>query len=377
MMKLLYVLTEIKSKGGVPRIIFDKINYLVRYYDIDVLHIGKPLDQPFYEINDRVRFHCISMENDNSSFCHKVLNVCKLIPKYRAIIKSVRPDVIINANTKILSWIIPFFDKKIPKIVELHQSFDGVCIFNANCFGENSLKGKLLMVLRHICYPKYNRVVVLTEKDKQQWGYKNIDVIPNFTNISYKGTYPIASKTALSIGRLEHQKDFQLMVKAWKIVNQKHPDWHLNIFGEGSMKNELEKLIADCGLEQTVFLKGNTNDVIQEYSNSSFFVSSSRYEGLPLVLIEAQCCGLPCVGFDITGVSDMIKDNETGILVKERTPEQLALGICKLIENPNLRESMHQNTLLDSEQYTKEYVMSKWISLFEKVNAVNGASNQG
>lgn len=60
----------------------------------------------------------------------------------------------------------------------------------------------------------------------------------------------------------------------------------------------------------------------------------------------------------------MIKDNETGILVKERTPEQLALSICKLIENPNLRESMHQKALLDSEQYTKEYVMGKWMSLF-------------
>lgn len=375
-MNILYIIPNINVAGGISRIVIDKINYLSKTgkFKMFLCYYGSENDKSVYHIGEEVGLHALNVSGKNT-ILGRVKKVVGATSEIRRLIKYYKIDVVVNANAQYLLWTLPFVCGRIKKVHEFHFSYQGQSLLDKQMF-KNPVMRDFLRVFRRFCISRFDRAIVLTPSDKDNWNLRNIEVIPNFTNISFKGIYPTESKTALSIGRLEHQKDFQLMVKAWKIVNQKHPDWHLNIFGEGSMKNELEKLIVDSGLEQTVFLKGNTNDVIQEYSNSSFFVSSSRYEGLPLVLIEAQCCGLPCVGFDITGVSDMIKDNETGILVKERTPEQLALGICKLIENPNLRESMHQNTLLDSEQYTKEYVMSKWISLFEKFNAINGVSNQ-
>ena len=376
-MNILYVIPNINVAGGISRIVIDKINYLSKAgkFKIFLCYYGNENDKSVYQIDDKIQLHAIKATGKNSIF-GRIKKVIFATNEIRRFIKDNKIDVIVNANAQYLLWTLPFVCKGIKKVHEFHFSYQGQLILDLQTF-RNPILRNVLRGFRSFCISHFDKAIVLTPSDKENWHLKNIEVIPNFTNISYCGDYSIESKTALSIGRLEHQKDFQLMVKAWKIVNQKHSDWHLNIFGEGSMKKEIEELIVKYGLEQNVFLKGNTTNVIHEYSNSSFFVSSSRYEGLPLVLIEAQCCGLPCVGFDITGVSDMIKDNETGILVKERTPEQLALGICKLIENPNLRESMHQNTLLDSEQYTKEYVMGKWISLFEKFNAVNGTSNQG
>ena len=368
-MNILYVIPNINIAGGISRIVIDKINYLSKTekFKIFLCYYGNGNDKSVYQIDDKVQLHAIKITGKNSIF-GRIKKVIFATNEIRRFVKDNKIDVIVNANAQYLLWTLPFVCKGIKKVHEFHFSYQGQLILDLQTF-KNPILRNVLRGFRRFCISHFDKAIVLTPSDKENWHLKNIEVIPNFTNISYCGDYPIESKTALSIGRLEHQKDFQLMVKAWKLVNQKHPDWRLNIFGEGSMKKEIENLVTDCGLEHKVFLMGNTHNVIYEYSHSSFFVSSSRYEGLPLVLIEALCCGLPCVGFDITGVNDMIKDNETGILVKERTAELLASGICRLIENPKLRENMHQKAIMESGQYTKEYVMNKWVSLFMALNS--------
>lgn len=368
-MNILYVVPNINVAGGISRIVIDKINYLSRIgkFKIFLCYYGDENDKSVYQIDREIRLHAIKT-NGKNTIIGRMKNVVSATMEIRKFMIDNHIDVAVNANAQYLLWTLPFICRGIKKVHEFHFSYQGQLILDNQTF-KNSFVRNTLRSIRRFCLGEFDKAIVLTPSDKDNWNLRNIEVIPNFTNISFKGIYPTESKAALSIGRLEHQKDFQLMVNAWKLVNQKHPDWYLNIWGEGSMKQEIEELISKCGLNQTVFLKGNTADVIHEYSHSSFFVSSSRYEGLPLVLIEALCCGLPCVGFDITGVNDMIKDNETGILVRERTAELLASGICKLIENPKLRERMHRKAIMESEHYTKEYVMNKWISLFETLKS--------
>ena len=182
-MKLLYIVTGISSKGGLTRIVFDKINYLIDKFDISVIYFGNGTEIPFYKVDERIIFYPIRGVDAYSSFIMKFVSIFKIIRQYKSILHKIQPDIIINANANILSWIIPFIDKRIPKIVELHQSYDGVKIFNDNAYGKGSLKGKFLFFLRNRIYPLYDKVVVLTEKDRNLWGYKNIIVIPNFTNM--------------------------------------------------------------------------------------------------------------------------------------------------------------------------------------------------
>ena len=366
---LLYIIPNIDVAGGISRIVIDKVNYLSKTgeFKLFICYYGDGKEKSVYPIDKNVRLFAIRTNGDKSIIgrIRKVVNATNSV---RKIINDNDIDIAINANAQYLLWTLPFICRKVKKVHEFHFSFQGQFILDRQTF-KNPIIRITIRKIRNYCVGKFDKAIVLTDSDKDSWHLKNIDVIPNFTTIASDEVYSASSKIALSIGRLEHQKDFQLMVKAWNIVHQAHSDWQLNIFGDGSMKEEIETLIRKMKLNDSVFLKGNTNDVIREYSESSLFLSSSRYEGLPLVLIEAQRCGIPCVGFDITGVRDVIKDNETGVLVRKRTAESLASGICTLIENPILRKSMHEKAKEYSEQYIKERVMNRWMTLFKALNS--------
>ena len=120
--------------------------------------------------------------------------------------------------------------------------------------------------------------------------------------ISQNSSFPKASSCevhrVIAIGRLTYQKGFDRLIDAWTIVNRRHPDWKLDIFGEGIRREALNKQIRNNGLEKSVTIHPFTKNIAQEYLNSSIFALSSNYEGFVLVLLEAMGCGLPCVAFD-------------------------------------------------------------------------------
>ena len=105
---------------------------------------------------------------------------------------------------------------------------------------------------------------------------------------------------------------------------------------------------------------------MEEYLNSSIYIMSSRYEGFGMVLIEAMACGVPCISFDCPyGPSDIIEDGEDGYLIDYLNTQALADGICKLIENPELRKEFGKNARKNVLRYSRDNVMQQWVNLFE------------
>jgi glycosyltransferase involved in cell wall biosynthesis len=132
----------------------------------------------------------------------------------------------------------------------------------------------------------------------------------------------------LGVGRLNPQKDFGTLIRAFaKVVRTREA--RLLILGEGAQRDELEALVKELNLQQQISLPGFANDVYAYMSRASLFVLSSKWEGLPGVLIEAMCCGAPVVSTDCpSGPREILQDGKYGDLVPMDDADALADAIA-------------------------------------------------
>ena len=215
----------------------------------------------------------------------------------------------------------------------------------------------------------YDSFVVLTHEDKGYWGeLPNMIVIPNASTFSPTETSSLNQKQAIAVGRYSHQKGFDDLIRAWSIVVKYNAEWKLNIYGEGEQRDLLEDLIKRYQLTQNVFLKSSVKDIGKEYLSSSLLVMTSRYEGLPMVLLEAQSYGLPIVSYACKcGPRDIITDGKDGFLVPEGDIEQFAKDVVKLIDNQSLIRDFGEEALKNTQKYKEDNIMEKWTNLFQKL----------
>jgi glycosyltransferase involved in cell wall biosynthesis len=213
-----------------------------------------------------------------------------------------------------------------------------------------------------------DRFVVLTHEDATYWkGQKKLTVIPNPITIEQGKVSDCTSKQVISVGRYTYQKGFDLLIPTWKIVHEKHPDWTLNIYGGGN-KEDLQSMVEKNGLVSTLKLHGPVSSIREKYQESSIYVLSSRFEGLPLVLMEAMSTGLPSVSFSCPcGPKDIIHDGEDGILCENGNIESLSAGICRLIEDEPLRKEMGRKATHNIQRFTIDRIIQQWDQLFQEI----------
>lgn len=216
------------------------------------------------------------------------------------------------------------------------------------------------------------RLIVLTEADKAAWnaaGCTNVVCIPNICILDGQ-KIPSAkkTKTVLAVGRLHEQKGFDLLLKAWADIEKTHPAWTLRIVGEGHKRSELETQLQHQHL-QHVLLAGSTGDVINEYTSASLFVLSSRYEGLPLALIEAMWCGMPCIAFDCPhGPAELLADNR-GWLVPSGDIKALSAQIAYVLAHPEeAAERAKKAQAFAQATYSEQAIMPKWIEIITQTS---------
>ena len=172
-------------------------------------------------------------------------------------------------------------------------------------------------------------------------------------------------KRVISAGRYMSEKGFDMLLEAWHLLPQQFSDWHLYIFGNGD-RSVYIKIVDKYNMGGTVHLMSATNDIAQEFSKSSLYVMSSRYEGFGLVLAEAMSCGLPCVSFDCPyGPREIIKDGEDGLLAINQDVEDLSHKMARLMSDDKLRQAMGEQAIRNIARYEPRVIMNQWINLFE------------
>lgn len=177
-------------------------------------------------------------------------------------------------------------------------------------------------------------------------------------------------KIIFSACRLDNQqKRLDILIKAFEIVLNKHPDYKLHIFGAGHSYPELKSLIASRGLQSTVILKGFVTDVCKITKNYTAFVLSSDFEGFPNMLIEAMNAGIPCIStnFSPGAVEEIMKNKERGLVVPCGDIHAMADTINFYIENPEIAEQYAKNALKIRDELNPEHIGNKWLSIINEI----------
>lgn len=375
-LKIVYCTPSLYLPGGIERILTTKANYLADVIGYDVYIIltdGKGKD-PYYPLSSKIHVLNLDIRFEELwqlSFLEKIPIYLKKQRIYKKELKKllfeIRPNITISLLRREINFITSIKDGS-KKIGELHVNKKNYRNFEEN--ETNLIKNifsKFWMrnLVGHL--KKLDKFIVLSNEDKENWNeLSNVEVISNPLPFQTMQTGDLSGHKIIAVGRYTYQKGFDLLLKAWKIVSEQHPDRELYIYGKGD-KTEYRKLAEKLNLKN-LFLENAVPNIIDKYNESSIFVLSSRFEGFGMVIAEAMACGVPAVSFACPcGPKDIIRDEEDGLLVENGNIKQLAEKICYLIKNEEIRKEMGFKARINVRRFDKEKIMEQWIQLFNNL----------
>ena len=191
-------------------------------------------------------------------------------------------------------------------------------------------------------------------------------VIPN--PIFIKGEVPQVEykdreKTVVSVGRLDmYQKRYDIMLGAFKLFSEKHPEYTLKLYGDGSSVEEIKGIVNDYGLNDKVKFMGLTTKPMQDIAKDGMFLITSDFEGISNSLLEAMAAGLPSVSTDHSpgGARLLITSGENGLLAPVGDAKGLADAMCKFAENPGLAEKCGNNAKDVINRFAPDKIIDMW-----------------
>ena len=380
--RIAYCIPSLDYSGGMERVLTTKANYLADQfgYDVSIIITDDKGSKPYFPLSEKIQVIQLDVNIDNLwqypiwkrlYLYRKKMGIYK--QRLRKCLTLLQPDITISLLRREINFLCDIKDGS-AKVGEIHfgrykyrEANFAFLPRYVNQWITNRWMAQLDQKVKLL-----DKFVVLTHEDATYWkGLSNLTVIPNPITIEQGTISSCTSKQVIAVGRYTYQKGFDLLISAWKIVQEKHPDWTLNIFG-GGKKEGLQPMVEKLGLGNTLKLNGPVSPIREKYQESSIFVLSSRFEGLPLVLMEAMSTGLPSVSFSCPcGPRDIIHNGEDGILCENGDIESLATGICRLIEDEQLRKEMGRKAAQNILRYSLDNIMAQWNDLLQEIRKTN------
>lgn len=377
-MKIAYVFPALSAVCGADRVITEKANYFAdklgyEVYMITTQQNGAPTFFPLSEKIKHIDLDVNFLRQYQHSFFVRGFIFFRLLKIYKKrlsnLLKELNADFVISTISRDIGFLNSIHDGSI-KIAEAHAPKP--YLRNLHLMQKQNLlyriAGKIGTKQMEKAVKRFDAFVVLTQKDADLWSkVRECTVIPNALPFFPDKTSNCKNKSIISVGRLHEEKGYDRLIEAWAQVALKHPDWKLNIFGNGKLNYFLTNLIQKKGLTESILIHDPVNNIIDKYIESSFYVMSSRFEAFGMVLIEAMACGLPVISFNCPiGPASIISNND-GFLVKEGDINGLAEKICYLIDNEDLRIQMGIAARNNVTCYKEDIIMQKWVDLFKSL----------
>ena len=377
-MKIFYVYTALLTKGGADRVITDKANWLSAHgYDIAIVtdtQLGRP---PVFPLSPKVRLIDLaidfSKEYGHNFFVRTILYYYLMFGykrKMKRLLLEERPDIVVTTLGRDISFL-PNLNDGSAKIGEVHTT--RYFLRNFHLLKKRNVFFKYLTMYfrwKMECQvKKLDALVLLAEQHKEDWkNMKSIYVVPNSYPFYPDEPSTCTNKQVIMVGRYNDAKGYDYLIPAWSVVHQRHPDWVLNVYGSGEYYEQVVSWIKEKRLENSIRLHEPTDQIMEKYLESSICVMSSRYEGFPMVLLEAMASGVPCVAFDCPyGPRNIIRHEEDGLLVDYLNSSALADGLCRLIQDEDLRKRFGRQARENVRRFSKESIMSQWERVFASV----------
>ena len=373
-MRIVYCTNSVSQIGGIEHVTVAKANALA---NIEGNHVwiavteysGDPwgVDKKVHLVNLGIHYY------EGTTQDSRVIQLAKILrrqlqhkKRLTALFDEISPDIIISTGT-FEKYLLPFCGSRSSKLIrEIHTASNCRIFYAKNLYEKviarigNFLDYRLLI-------RRFDKIVVLTEEDRRRcWkNRKNVIVIPNPCTFVSPSISSLDQKIVISAGKLSKEKNFDALIRSWKHVHSRHPDWRLFILGSGEESRALLSLINDLSLQDSVLLMGNVRNVTSFLENASVFAFSSLTEGFALVLIEAMTAGLPVVTYACPcGPKDLITNGKDGYLIPVGDEQALAEKISFLIENKDVRKAMGNEAHKKAQLYTIETIIEKWVALF-------------
>lgn len=381
---IVYCIPHLYNAGGMERVLTQKVNWLATHtqHALTIVTTEQtpqgmavsyfPLDKRVQVIELNINFNA----DYNAPLLHKLIAHRRKQKRYRRALEHVLTETKADLCISLCGKEIAFL-RHLPcrSIAELHFQIN-----HRRQLLEGTHKGwfwSLLGVIRTRQLIRevkpLEQLIVLTEADKEDWltaGCSNVRCIPNPCSMDGKDIQkkPDSSdkKTIVAVGRLHVEKGFDLLLEAWRRIEARYPQWSLRIVGEGSERKVLETQIQTSGL-QHVQLPGRSNDIASEYVQADAFVLSSRYEGLPLAMMEAMWCGVPCVAFNCPRGARALIGEDRGWLVPNGDIEALAQQIIYCILHAGEAQTRAREAQkFVREHYSEAQIMPQWKEIIEQ-----------
>lgn len=337
------------TRGGAERVISILSNYYATEgWKVDIVMM---LDNEVnYELNPNINLIDMTLDKDS-----RVKSAPKWVSLFRKYVKEKNPDVIVSFVARInIVVLLATLGMKVPVIVSERNdpAADG--------------RSRVIDIATKILYRKSKTIVFQTERAKNYFTgkIKSLGVIiPNPVAITC--TARKSKNKIVSVGRLAPQKNQKLLIDSFNDVLKKHPEYSLYIYGDGSLKQQLETQIIELGLEKKVFLPGNKPNVHKEIADAKIFVLSSDYEGLSNALLEAMMMGFPCVSTECAGADEYIINGENGMLVPLQDKDAMINAINYIIENQDIAFEMGEKAKRSVSKCSVEFIMKEWNKIIE------------
>jgi GalNAc-alpha-(1->4)-GalNAc-alpha-(1->3)-diNAcBac-PP-undecaprenol alpha-1,4-N-acetyl-D-galactosaminyltransferase len=349
--------------GGAQRVMSILANYWATHgWEVTLITLSGNSRPSFYHLESQVKLVQLGIIGDSPSPLTLIFTGWRRIRLLREAIIASKPDVIIsflntvNVITSIATWQL-----NIPIVVSEHI-YPGFTDVN-----------QVWQILMKLTYRHADLVTLLTESALAFYpaakGYRSI-VMPNpvvTPDLAIDPERLLVSPMLIAVGRLQPQKGFDLLIRAFSQLQSKYPDWQLTILGEGPIRKELEELRSQLQSIDRIHLPGQVQNVNAYLRQADIFVLSSRFEGFPMSLCEAMACGLPVLSTDcLSGPREIITDGVDGMLVATEDINALADGLDALMSNPTKRQQLAQSAPQILDRFGLEQVMKMWSHRIEE-----------
>lgn len=281
----------------------------------------------------------------------------------RSTVDDIDPDIVVSFGSVCnVNTIVSMLGKKIPLVV---------CERNDPNYDPRKHSEKQI---RRILYPFADGYVFQTDRIKEYFPVsiqKKAAVIPNpVVDSGKRWSLQSASKKIISIARLDDiQKDQSSMIKAYAKFSINHPDYTLELYGDGPDKDKYLELIQKMGMDGKIILPGKTNDPTNELVESEIFLLTSIFEGMPNALMEAMSVGIPSISTDCGGggAHDLAEKYGACMLVSCGNVEEIADALSRLADDDELKQELSRRSVRINSCLGREIVSRQWMEYLKTV----------
>lgn len=367
MKKIVILVDQLNSHGGIERLVAIKANYWATVFNYDVTIISteqynKPL---IYELSNKVKFIDLAINYQREKSYFSIGNVLKFVSnvfQIQSYILKQKPDFIVVASHIPITYFLPFLYRRAKISKEFH--------FSKFRINNSRFKQKVLNFIES----KYDNLIVLSQEEKDFYASKNTIVIPNpIENQILDTDFDILKNQniAVAVGRFAPVKRLEKMVEIWEQFHKVNHNWKLHIFGTigNDYFKEIEELVVKKKLQDVIIFKGQSNTIQEEISKAKVLLMTSEQECFPMVILEANSVGIPVISFDCpTGPRNIIHQNVDGILVEHNNINNFVNELIKFDSDKDLQKRLSNNSKENAKKYSLELIMNQWNELIFKPN---------